>query len=293
MLPEAAAYKRKWQKAQRARLKDGCVNDSFVYLHLNADDDLPHHVGMGDVAKRPWEMKASRSSKHKNKTAKHGVRVELISDELTWENAQWWEVRWIKALKAVGFELTNLTDGGDDQPMRHQEVRDIHRQNISRGENHYTKDPNRTHPMELSYVKESHLQATNTEEFKEKQRKRMEIEGNPMDRPGARENHANAVSSDEFRNKQRNRILIEGNILDRPGARENYNKVLSSSEYKIKRLKAAPKGNNHYSKQSVEAIEKQKEAGKRLHDSQTLEQRVENAKKGWVKRRRRYEYWGA
>jgi hypothetical protein len=113
MLQEAAAYKKNWQKAQRARLNDGCVEDSFVYLHLNADDDVAHHVGMGDVAKRPWEMKNSRSNKHKNKTAKHGVRVELIADELTWENAQWWEVRWIKALKAVGYELTNLTDGGE------------------------------------------------------------------------------------------------------------------------------------------------------------------------------------
>jgi len=69
VLAESAAYKKNWQKAQRARLKNGCDNDSYVYLHLNADDDVPHHVGMGDTVKRPWEMKASRSSKHKNKTA--------------------------------------------------------------------------------------------------------------------------------------------------------------------------------------------------------------------------------
>jgi len=109
---ESLKYRNDWQKGQRARLDDGCVNDSFVYLHLNADDDLPHHVGMGYEFGRPWEMEKSRSSKHKNKTAKHGVRVELIADELTWENAQWWEVRWIKALKAVGYKLTNLNEGG-------------------------------------------------------------------------------------------------------------------------------------------------------------------------------------
>jgi len=113
MLQEAAAYKKNWQKAQRARLKSGCVNDSYVYVHLNADDSLLHHVGMGYTSGRPWEMKNSRSSKHKNKVAKHGVRVELIADCLTLENALWWEVRWIKALKAVGYELTNLTDGGE------------------------------------------------------------------------------------------------------------------------------------------------------------------------------------
>jgi len=111
MLPEAAAYKKNWQKAQRARLKDGCENDCYVYLHLNEDDDLPHHVGMGHTVDRPWSM--ARNPKHKNKVKKHGVRVELIADELTEEVSLWWEVRWIKALKAAGYELTNLTDGGE------------------------------------------------------------------------------------------------------------------------------------------------------------------------------------
>ena len=225
MLAEATAYKKNWQKAQRARLKDGCDEDSFVYLHLNADDDVPHHVGMGDTVKRPWEMKASRSSKHKNKTAKHDVRVELIADELTWENAQWWEVRWIKALKAVGYELTNLTDGGDDQPMRHQEVRDIHRQNVSRGGNHYTKDPNRTHPMELDYVKKSHLQATNTEEFKEKQRKRMETEGNPMDRVGAREKHLAYCNMPEVKVARSERMQGNKNPMSNPEYRDKVSKA--------------------------------------------------------------------
>ena len=112
MMQEAQRYKDDWQAAQRLRVKSGSANDSFVYVHLNADDDLPHHVGMGYEHERPWEMEKSRSSKHKNKTVKHGVRVELIADELTWENAQWWEVRWIKALKAVGYQLTNLNEGG-------------------------------------------------------------------------------------------------------------------------------------------------------------------------------------
>jgi hypothetical protein len=113
MPPEAAAYKKNWQKAQRARLNDGHDADSFVYVHLNADDNLPHHVGMGYTLGRPWEMKRSRSSKHKNKVAKHGIRIEIVADELSKEAAKFWEIAWIKALKVSGYESTNLTDGGD------------------------------------------------------------------------------------------------------------------------------------------------------------------------------------
>jgi hypothetical protein len=113
MYTETKDYKENWKKAQRARLKSGCENNSYIYLHLNADDDVPHHVGMGNTINRPWEMKNSRSNKHKNKTTKHGVRVEIISDELTKEAAKFWEIAWIKALKDTGYELTNLTDGGE------------------------------------------------------------------------------------------------------------------------------------------------------------------------------------
>jgi hypothetical protein len=112
MLPEAAKFIDDWQAAQKARLEIGIEEDSYVYLHLNADDDQPHHVGVGHTIGRPWGMKR-RNSKHKNKVEKHGVRVEIISEDLTDAQAKWWEVRWIKVLREAGYELTNLTDGGD------------------------------------------------------------------------------------------------------------------------------------------------------------------------------------
>jgi hypothetical protein len=112
MLPEAAKFIDDWQAAQKARLESGVEQDSYVYLHLNADDDQPHHVGVGHTVGRPWGMKR-RNTKHKNKVAKHGVRVEIISEDLTDAQAKWWEVRWIKALRNSGYDLTNLTDGGD------------------------------------------------------------------------------------------------------------------------------------------------------------------------------------
>lgn len=113
MLPEAADFKRNWQAAQKARLAEGVEADSYVYVHLNADDGIPHHVGIGYTIDRPWEMTASRNKKHKNKVNKHGVRVEILASDLTLEQACFWEVRWIAALRAAGYELTNLTDGGE------------------------------------------------------------------------------------------------------------------------------------------------------------------------------------
>jgi hypothetical protein len=114
MLPEAVKFKKDWKKQQRARVKSGVERDSYVYLHLNADDDQPHHVGIGHTVGRPWDMGLrNRNRKHHNKVAAHGVRVEIIDADMTWDTAQFWEIAWIKALKTNGYALTNLTEGGD------------------------------------------------------------------------------------------------------------------------------------------------------------------------------------
>ena len=96
---------------------------AYVYCHIKADDGEPFYVGMGKTKTRPWNMSA-RSDWHKNIVSKHGVRVEIIIDEIDWDSALWWEVRWIKALKSSGYNLVNLTDGGEDQPMRNPITRE-------------------------------------------------------------------------------------------------------------------------------------------------------------------------
>jgi hypothetical protein len=114
MLQEAAAYKRNWQKAQRARLNDGHDADSFVYVHIRESDGKPFYVGIGHKPSRPWDMKHhSRTDWHKNVVSKNGVRTEIVIDSITWEQAKFWEICWIKSLKEFGFELVNLTLGGD------------------------------------------------------------------------------------------------------------------------------------------------------------------------------------
>lgn len=111
MLPEAAKFKKDWQKRQRSLIKSG-VDCAYLYVHLEAASGEPFYVGMGDSQKRPWET--NRSRKHKNRANKHGSRVEPITvSNLSYDNAQWWEIRWIKALRDAGYDLVNLTDGGE------------------------------------------------------------------------------------------------------------------------------------------------------------------------------------
>jgi len=110
-LPEASAFKKRWQGEQKARRESG-ADCAYLYVHLEQDSGEPFYVGMGETVGRPWER--DRNLKHRNRANKYGMRVEICADlQLTWENALWWEIRWIKAFRDAGYELTNLTNGGD------------------------------------------------------------------------------------------------------------------------------------------------------------------------------------
>ena len=98
------------------------LNGAFVYVHLRGDDSSPFYVGMGEDVKRPWHTRV-RSKSHKSIVKRHGIRVHIVADNLTWDDAQWWEVRWIKALKAAGYVIVNGTEGGDGLKNPTAEVR--------------------------------------------------------------------------------------------------------------------------------------------------------------------------
>lgn len=111
MPSEAAAFKKDWQKRQRKSL-EAAVDCAYLYAHLEADSGEPFYIGMGDTFTRPWDKK--RSSKHKNRANKHGQITHVdAAPILTYDNALWWEVRWIKAFRDAGYDLVNLTEGGE------------------------------------------------------------------------------------------------------------------------------------------------------------------------------------
>jgi NUMOD3 motif len=96
---------------------------AYVYCHFKEDDMNPFYVGMGKTYKRPFETNKSRNVFYKNIVKKHGVHVEMIVKDIDWDIAQWWEIRWIKALRNAGYELSNATDGGDGLRNPSEETR--------------------------------------------------------------------------------------------------------------------------------------------------------------------------
>jgi hypothetical protein len=309
MLPEAAKFIDDWQAAQKARLESGIEEDSYVYLHLNADDDQPHHVGVGHTIGRPWCMQ--RNAKHANKVAKHGVRVEIISEDLTDAQAKWWEVRWIKALRAAGYDLTNLTDGGDgvrgelirgdNNHMRKPEYRDLagknfkayfktedgvkHRKSVSKrmrennphhspevaeklsGDNHWTRQEGTI----------THFHTENNPSKKPENIARM-VDNNPMSDPEIAESVAK-----KNRGRKRSREVVEKTASKLRGVSKTAAQNLASGAG-VKRV---------WDSLSEEERKERGSKMKAAHDAKTSEERSAIVQKGWVKRRRRYEYWGA
>lgn len=81
----------------------------YIYLHCKPDG-TPFYVGKG-TKKRAHNM-ANRTEWHKRLVAKHGVKIVLFpmaSEQVAFDN----EIVWIAALRSSGFELCNLTDGGE------------------------------------------------------------------------------------------------------------------------------------------------------------------------------------
>lgn len=105
-------FKRKWQKRQNSLYKSG-VDCSYLYVHLESDTGNIFYVGMGKTPGRPWSMK-NREYLHKKRVKEHGVIVRIITDSVhNWKIAGWWECWWIAICRMSGFDLVNLTNGGD------------------------------------------------------------------------------------------------------------------------------------------------------------------------------------
>lgn len=86
---------------------------AVLYIHTKKTNGMPFYVGIGKKPSRPFEMGRRRSEHHNRVVKKHGVNVFIVAKDLDWDTACWWEIRWIKALKSVGYDLVNLTNGGD------------------------------------------------------------------------------------------------------------------------------------------------------------------------------------
>jgi hypothetical protein len=92
---------------------------AYVYRHLKFDTNEVFYIGIGSdndgKYKRAYD-KSSRNNMWYNIINKHGVKVEIIKDNLTWDEACKEEIFLIEKYgridKETGF-LCNMTDGGD------------------------------------------------------------------------------------------------------------------------------------------------------------------------------------
>ena len=83
----------------------------YVYLHRKCTDGTPFYVGKGK-GKRAWNF-SKRNNKWTNIFNKYGVKVEILYDGLEEKDAFAIEVETIQKLRNEGFDLANLTDGGE------------------------------------------------------------------------------------------------------------------------------------------------------------------------------------
>lgn len=87
------------------------TKDKVVYLHIRNDTNKPFYVGIGSI-KRAYS-KNGRNQWWKRIYNITSRTVHILYDGLTSVEAKQLEIETIQKLKNKGFELCNLTNGGD------------------------------------------------------------------------------------------------------------------------------------------------------------------------------------
>ena len=90
---------------------------AYVYRHIRLDKNEPFYIGIGSSKyyNRAYRHK-TRSDFWKRVANKGGYEVEILMDDLTWEQACEKEKEFIKLYGRVDLKtgcLVNMTDGGD------------------------------------------------------------------------------------------------------------------------------------------------------------------------------------
>lgn len=87
------------------------MNNYYIYIHYTKDTNEPFYVGKGKNYR--ISTKSRRSDFWKNIVNKHGYYYEILEDKLTEKESFELEKFYITYLKFLGFNLCNLTDGGE------------------------------------------------------------------------------------------------------------------------------------------------------------------------------------
>lgn len=99
---------------------------AIVYIHKRKDNDEVFYVGIGNDIKRANNVKNRNNNYWKRIVKKYGHIVEIIEENLTWEEACTKEIELIKKYGRTDLNegtLVNMTDGGDGQSNPSNETR--------------------------------------------------------------------------------------------------------------------------------------------------------------------------
>ena len=83
----------------------------YVYVHMRSTDDSVFYVGKG--SKYRSTSKNGRSEYWHRIVNKHGLIVEIVKDQMTFDEANSYEIYLIAKLREEGCILCNLTNGGE------------------------------------------------------------------------------------------------------------------------------------------------------------------------------------
>lgn len=90
---------------------------AYVYRHIRLDKNEPFYIGIGSDSKyKRANTKYFRNNLWNKITLKTQYEVEILMDDLTWEEACTKEIEFIKLYGRIDLEsgsLSNLTDGGE------------------------------------------------------------------------------------------------------------------------------------------------------------------------------------
>ena len=83
----------------------------YVYVHMKATDDSVFYVGKG--CKYRYTSKQGRNQYWHRTVDKYGFIAEIVKNNLSFDEANAYEIELIKQLKDQGCNLCNLTNGGE------------------------------------------------------------------------------------------------------------------------------------------------------------------------------------
>ena len=119
---------------------------AYVYRHIRIDKNEPFYIGIGkdDTYKRAYQSSKTKRSDFWHNIASRGYEVEILMDNLTWEQACEKEKEFISIYgrKDLGQgSLVNLTNGGDGAiEISKESIESIRKKLTGLKQSEYTKN---------------------------------------------------------------------------------------------------------------------------------------------------------